>query len=48
MKKYIAVTSEKILVNVALKQTIYCLECNLKFYNCIRDRIYNCTTSPIS
>ena len=41
MKTYIAATSEKILVNVALIQTICCLQCNLKLYNFTRDRKYN-------
>ena len=45
---YIAAKLKKILVNVALIQTTYCLQCNLKLYNFIRDKIYNYTKSPIS
>ena len=45
---YNAAKLEKILVNVALIQTTYCLQCNLKLHSFIRDKIYNYTKSPIN
>ena len=49
MKTYILQLNwKKILVNVALIQTTYCLQCNLKLYSFICDKIYNYTKSPIS
>ena len=45
MKTYIAATSEKILVNFALIQTVYGLQCNLKLYNFIRDSIFEYITA---